>query len=197
VIVRRSRMPAIVFGGLTARWRGSGRGSGTVAESPGGSGPGGYGTAERPPKADPRWELFALDVLSAAPMVTRRFTASPAQVRPARAFVAELLGAGHPRLDDAILLTGELAGNAVRHTARGHEFSVSVLLGGEGVLVAVRDHGKERIPHRRAAAEDETGGRGLELVNALAARWGFHRDTAGETVVWFQPADQDANPRLR
>lgn len=54
----------------------------------------------------------------------------------------------------------------------------------------------ERIPHRRAAAEDETGGRGLELVNALAARWGFHRDTAGETVVWFQPADRHANPHL-
>ena len=36
------------------------------------------------------------------------------------------------------------------------------------------------------AAEDETGGRGLDLVNALASRWGFHREATGGTVVWFQ-----------
>jgi len=29
------------------------------------------------------------------------------------------------------------------------------------------------------------GGRGLRLVEMLATRWGYHRDTAG-TVTWFE-----------
>lgn len=176
MIVMRPRALGVVFGGIAGLLRGR------------------YGEPKRPSGADPRWELFALDVLSAGPLVTRRFRASAAQVRPARAFVAELLGDAHPRLADAVLLTSELAGNAVRHAAE-REFSVSVLLAGEGVLVAVRDHGSSKIPLPRDAAEDETGGRGLDLVNALASRWGFHREATGGTVVWFQlPAGEARGP---
>lgn len=174
----RSRALAVLFGGVAGLLRGR------------------YGEARRPAEpgepdeADPRWDLFALDVLSAAPLVTRRFAAAATQVRPARAFVAELLGDRHPRLDDAVLLTSELASNAVRHAAE-REFHVSVLLPGDGVLVAVRDRGSATIPRPRGAADDEVGGRGLDLVNALAARWGFHRDETGGTVVWFKLDDRE------
>ncbi len=167
MIVMRSRALAVVFGGIAGLLRGR------------------YGDAKRLDESDPRWELFALDVLSAAPVFTRRFKATATQVRPARAFVAELLGDGHPRLDDAVLLTSELAGNVVRHAVE-REFDVSVLLADGGVLVAVRDYGSSKIPRPRNAADDEAGGRGLDLVNALAVRWGFHRDGIGSTVVWFQ-----------
>ncbi|MEV5412198.1 ATP-binding protein [Thermopolyspora sp. NPDC052614] len=160
-----SRALTVVFGGIAGLFR--------------------HGKTRQAQESDPRWQLFALDVLSAAPMFTRRFKAVAAQVKPARAFVAELLGDGHPRVDDAVLLTSELAGNVVRHAVE-REFCVSVLLFDGGVLVAVRDHGSTKIPRRRNAADDESGGRGLDLVNMLATRWGFHRETTGSTVVWFQ-----------
>lgn len=125
----RSRALAVVFGGIAGLLRG------------------GHREARRPPRADPRGELFALDVLSAAPMFTRRFAATAAQVKPARAVVAELLGDRHPRPADAVLLTSELAGNAVRHAVE-REFAVSVLLADRGVLVAVRDRGSHASVRR-------------------------------------------------
>ncbi|MER5624137.1 ATP-binding protein [Streptosporangium sp. NPDC002544] len=52
------------------------------------------------------------------PVISQRFPASPDQVRPARNFVAEILGDDHPLRDDAMLLTSELATNAVEHSTR-------------------------------------------------------------------------------
>ncbi|MEV4529184.1 ATP-binding protein [Streptosporangium sp. NPDC049304] len=54
--------------------------------------------------------------LGHTPVISQRFAATPAQVRPARAFVAELFGNDHPLRDDAMLLTSELATNAVEHS---------------------------------------------------------------------------------
>jgi len=51
------------------------------------------------------------------PVISQRFPATPDQVRNARTFVADILGDNHPLLDDAILLTSELATNAVEHSA--------------------------------------------------------------------------------
>ncbi|MEU8202719.1 hypothetical protein [Streptosporangium sp. NPDC049046] len=56
--------------------------------------------------------------LGHTPVISQRFAATPDQVKPARAFVAELLGDDHPLRDDAILLTSELATNAVEHSSR-------------------------------------------------------------------------------
>ncbi|MER6829442.1 ATP-binding protein [Streptosporangium sp. NPDC000563] len=56
--------------------------------------------------------------LGHTPVISQRFAATPDQVKPARAFVAALLGDDHPLRDDAMLLTSELATNAVEH-ARG------------------------------------------------------------------------------
>ncbi|GAA0835014.1 ATP-binding protein [Streptosporangium amethystogenes subsp. fukuiense] len=52
------------------------------------------------------------------PVISQRFPATTDQVRPARNFVAEILGDDHPLRDDAILLTSELATNAVEHTTK-------------------------------------------------------------------------------
>ncbi|MGC5015899.1 ATP-binding protein [Streptosporangium sp. DT93] len=144
-----------------------------------------------------------------APVISQRFTAARDQVRPARNFVAELLGDGHPLLDDAMLLTSELATNAVEHSAtdieaprtepprpgpgegeagaddRPREFVVTVAFTPHGVLVTVQDAGASGVPCTRDAGPAATGGRGLMLVNELATRWGFHRDSTG-TVIWFE-----------
>ncbi|WP_406311726.1 ATP-binding protein [Streptosporangium sp. NBC_01639] len=125
-------------------------------------------------------------------VVSRRFAAAPGQVRHARTFVAEIVGNDHPYLDDALLLTSELATNAVEHPTgpprqlgSPREFLVTVAFVPHGVLITVQDPGSARIPCPKEEDPDATGGRGLALVNALATRWGFHRDSLG-TVIWFE-----------
>lgn len=123
------------------------------------------------------------------PVLSRRFKATPDQVKPARNFVAELLGDSHPFRDDAMLLTSELATNAIEHptgpAARPQEFLITVTFILHGVLITVQDPGSVEIPCPRNSKPDATGGRGLALVNSLATRWGFHRDSIG-TVIWFE-----------
>ncbi|GII77189.1 hypothetical protein Sru01_21710 [Sphaerisporangium rufum] len=143
----------------------------------------------------PSWQLEGTLGL---PAVSRRFAPRAELVREVRGFVSGLLGAGHPHLDDVILLTSELAANVVRH-APGQDFLVSVAFPGGGVLVAVTDGGSAGSPRLRRAADDEVDGRGLVLVDGrglvlvdgLAARWGFERGRRG-TVVWFELDEPNA-----
>jgi hypothetical protein len=61
------------------------------------------------------------------------------------------------------------------------------LTAGEEVLLAeVSDPLPEPPRQRYAVGTDETG-RGLELVNRLALRWGT-RSVGGGKVVWFEEA---------
>ncbi|MDP9848644.1 ATP-binding protein [Streptosporangium lutulentum] len=132
--------------------------------------------------------------LGQTPMISQRFTAIPSQVRPARTFVAELLGDDHPCRDDAMLLTSELATNAIEHPTgpadRPQEFLITVTFVLNGVLITVQDPGSSQIPCPKTTGPYATGGRGLTLVNDLATRWGFHRDSIG-TVVWFELTSPD------
>lgn len=110
------------------------------------------------------------------------------RARVARAFVGGVLGPGHPCEEVAVLLVSELFGNSVRHSASGAP--------GETVTVAVRDEdgvvrveGTDRsgqgVPRLRPARSDTEGGRGLELVTRLAARWNFEQGN-GRTTTWFE-----------
>jgi hypothetical protein len=45
--------------------------------------------------------------------------------------------------------------------------------------------GGHHLPRRRRAADDDEGGRGLQLVAALAHRWGFRPSEDGK-VVWVE-----------
>ena len=120
--------------------------------------------------------------------ISRTFAAAYDQVRAAREFVREQVG-DHPRAYDLMLVTSELAGNAVQHGGRrdgtAQEFVVSVTVATDRVIVAVRDGGMTGIPHVLPYDEGSIGGRGLALVEMLSKRWGFERDTNG-TVVWAE-----------
>jgi anti-sigma regulatory factor (Ser/Thr protein kinase) len=110
------------------------------------------------------------------------------RARVARAFVGGVLGPGHPRRDDAVLLVSELFGNSVRHSGSGlrAETVMVVVKAGDGVVwVEVTDHSGTGVPLPRPANGDAEGGRGLGLVAALAARWGWWR-CGGRTVTWFE-----------
>jgi anti-sigma regulatory factor (Ser/Thr protein kinase) len=113
------------------------------------------------------------------------------RARVARAFVGEVLGPGHPCGDDAALLVSELFGNSVRHSrsgaagAAGGTVTVAVSAGDGLVRVEVTDRSGSRVPELYRAGRDAEGGRGLQLVAGLAARWGWRR-RGGRTVTWFE-----------
>ncbi|MFI6148287.1 ATP-binding protein [Streptomyces sp. NPDC051109] len=126
----------------------------------------------------------------------------PAEVGRARRWArSRLAGSGigddEPLAETLILLISELVTNAVVHT--GCPAVLRMLLGGPGVRVEVAD-ASARGPARRQAAGDDTGGRGLELVDGLADRWGWQREGAGKRI-WCEidradkPADCGSTAR--
>jgi anti-sigma regulatory factor (Ser/Thr protein kinase) len=110
------------------------------------------------------------------------------RARVARDFVGGVLGPGHPCQDAAVLLVSELFGNSVRHSGSGlagGTVTVPVTDAQGLVRVEVTDCGGPEVPRLRPAGGDAEGGRGLELVAAPAATWGWRR-RGGRIVTWFE-----------
>lgn len=114
-----------------------------------------------------------------------RLAAEPASARAARRFVVDVLaGVATPDLEETvILLASELVTNAVVHV--GGEVEVLVRLTPTAVRVEVTDS-SDATPTPRRAGVDDTSGRGLALVEALARRWGVDADPTGGKTVWFE-----------
>ena len=51
--------------------------------------------------------------------------------------------------------------------------------------VDVIDDGCIGLPHWREAEGHDEDGRGFQLINAIAERWGFLRERSG-TCFWFE-----------
>lgn len=82
------------------------------------------------------------------------------------------------------LLTGELVANAALHGPPDGLVRVRAWRAGDTVRVAVRDDSPVP-PVVRFPEPSAPGGRGLALVDSLAAAWGVeHHGDAGKTV-WF------------
>jgi anti-sigma regulatory factor (Ser/Thr protein kinase) len=97
-----------------------------------------------------------------------------------------------PALQDAMLLVSELATNVVRHgplLEREFEVAVTALADGS-CLIEVSDEGRLE-PRLRVVKDLEEAGRGLHLVEGIAAAWGvWSRGTHGKTVwALVQAAD--------
>jgi anti-sigma regulatory factor (Ser/Thr protein kinase) len=91
-----------------------------------------------------------------------------------------------PALEEAALLVTELVGNAVRHAhpLAGGCILVSWRAEAGRLHMRVTDGGSSLDkPHVRHAGPQDTRGRGLTIVDALASRWGVER-TLGSTTVW-------------
>ncbi|MFB4300116.1 ATP-binding protein [Actinomadura sp. NTSP31] len=116
----------------------------------------------------------------------------------ARGFVRDLL-ADLPGLDDVVMAVSETVANAVTHTASGLEggrVTVAVAAGSGAVRVEVTDDGASGA---RPYVKDDPGaetGRGMRIVQGLAARWGFRPDGT-RTVVWAEFPAPDAWVRGR
>jgi anti-sigma regulatory factor (Ser/Thr protein kinase) len=112
--------------------------------------------------------------------------AAPATPGRARALVEQLLRrCGLTDLvPTATLLTSEVVTNAVLHA--GGTIVVRVTCRPPAVRVEVEDSNGQ-LPVAADPPHASTGGRGLQLVEALASDWGTTRDGPGK-VVWFEVA---------
>jgi anti-sigma regulatory factor (Ser/Thr protein kinase) len=116
----------------------------------------------------------------------------PGEVRRLRHLVREQLRAW--RLTGAaevtLLLVSELVTNALLHGRPPLELRVAAIEG--KVRVEVHDAADDRPPARAFPPPDAPHGRGIEIVAALANRWGSAPSPLGK-VVWFE-VDITARP---
>ena len=107
----------------------------------------------------------------------------------ARRWVATVL-AGLPGelVDTATLLTSETVTNAVLHA--GTDIEIAVHRSADRVRIDVADH-SPLIPVAKQFAADAATGRGLVLLQAMAAAWGVEVGPEGK-VVWFELVAPDA-----
>ncbi|ARF72548.1 ATP-binding protein [Streptomyces sp. NPDC012600] len=90
--------------------------------------------------------------------------------------------------DDASLIASELATNVVTHAHGTGDYFELGLRRRNGVLILeVADSYQWLMPELRKPTDDETCGRGLLIVDALAERWGVRPRNPGKTV-WVQLA---------
>jgi anti-sigma regulatory factor (Ser/Thr protein kinase) len=135
----------------------------------------------------------ALDEAGARTSCATSLPPHPSSIGAARRFVrTALVAAGRTELlDDAELAVSEIVTNAVVHA--GTRIQVEVVLGPVLLRVEVQDSSPHQPRARRYAATASTG-RGLGLLNEVAADWGV-RATEDGKAVWFELAPSLAPPR--
>ena len=94
------------------------------------------------------------------------------------------LGVADETRDDARLVVSELVGNSVRHARPLADGTMHVTWtsGDRGVDIAVTDGGALTTPERVEAGVSDLAGRGLSIVETLAARW-WVESTRSRTTV--------------
>ena len=123
-------------------------------------------------------------------MTTVRLPAKPSSAAVARQRIAADLAehdVAAPIVDDVVLVVTELVSNAIRHAEPlpDGQVTVSWQVDGHRVKVRVSDGGGASEPRLRHALPQDTSGRGLALVEAIATRWGVE-DTPAQTTVWAE-----------
>jgi anti-sigma regulatory factor (Ser/Thr protein kinase) len=115
---------------------------------------------------------------------------TPVAAGCARTFITKTLR-DYP--DDVVWAAGqcvsELVTNSLLHSRsrNGGRIGLMVEHDGDLIRVSVSDDGAAKLPHMpdEVAAWDAEDGRGLRIVDAVAARWKVER-RRGATIVWFE-----------
>jgi anti-sigma regulatory factor (Ser/Thr protein kinase) len=99
--------------------------------------------------------------------------------------ISELRPLGQVAFDVRLLVT-ELVANSVRHAGLDESDSITVTLelGDARLRVEVLDPGEGFAFPVRPQKHDAGGGRGLQIVAAIAHRWGIERSEP--IAVWFE-----------
>lgn len=120
----------------------------------------------------------------------------PAGVGQARHRMREQLrsnGVSDAVVDDAVLILSELLSNACRHgrplgrhtdVGDGDVLAAWRVESGGGLTVEVTDGGGPTRPVPATPSVTARGGRGLNIISALAQEWGVRDDSSGEVTVW-------------
>jgi anti-sigma regulatory factor (Ser/Thr protein kinase) len=101
-------------------------------------------------------------------------------------------GVSETVVDDAVLILSELLSNACRHgrpLGRGDRGDGDVLAAWRldpsgGLIVEVTDGGGPTRPVPSKPSVTAHGGRGLNIIGALAQDWGVRDSATGEVTVW-------------
>jgi hypothetical protein len=110
------------------------------------------------------------------------------RARLARTFVYGVLGPDDPGGHVAALLVDELFVNSLWHSgsgAPGETVTIAIKTANNAIRIEVTDLSGPGVPEPRPAGSDAEDGRGLQLVDRLAVRWGWRR-RGGRTVTWFE-----------
>jgi anti-sigma regulatory factor (Ser/Thr protein kinase) len=106
--------------------------------------------------------------------------------------VARTLEGRHSGTDTAVLLTSELVGNSLQYSHScqpGGVITVVLIARPGGIRAEVADGGGVTVPTLSLSAAGPAdlaeSGRGLQLVNLLSVRWGYHRE-GSRTITWFE-----------
>ena len=136
------------------------------------------GGARSCPVLDPKVRLMPEPVVTSVTL-----EADARSVGSARRLLRDAMSRGgtNAHIDDAVLVLSEIVTNALVHT--GNDFTVLVWSTPGGTRVEVEDSGTH-LPIRRRYADTAGTGRGLQLVEELADRWGAQRRGSGK-AVWF------------
>ncbi|MEU8540058.1 ATP-binding protein [Streptomyces sp. NPDC048717] len=121
----------------------------------------------------------------------------PAGVGQARHRMREQLdrsGMAESVVDDAVLILSELLSNAYRHgrplgradVGEGEVRAAWSIDGAGGLLVEVTDGGGPTRPVPATPSVTAHGGRGLNIIGALAQDWGVRDSATGEVTVWVR-----------
>jgi len=115
----------------------------------------------------------------------RIVAADPAQARQVRDWIRAAINRHHCPADpdEAALAVSELYANAVMHGPEGGRVLVGYCLWSAGARIFVCDGGGLTTPRVCRDVSLAEGGRGLQVIGALAAEWGSFR-LPGARVVW-------------
>ncbi|MHC0432380.1 ATP-binding protein [Streptomyces sp. O3] len=116
-----------------------------------------------------------------------RHSASVGKARSALRDRLRAWGIADDTTDTVTLLLSELVTNAVRHARapKGREIGARLTLRGDTVRLEVSD-ASDALPAPHRPGEDDTAGRGLLLVCALADDWGVSPRIGVGKTVWAE-----------
>lgn len=143
----------------------------------------------RPEVADDRALLLVRLGEASLASAVHALPCDPAAAGAARTLVSQVLdtwGCAH-LADPALLVTSEFVSNAVRHSrqdADGRGFLLHLRCGAHAIWVEVHD-ADPRLPSPRRTSALDDGGRGLQIVDVIARRWGARRTSTGK-ALWAE-----------
>jgi anti-sigma regulatory factor (Ser/Thr protein kinase) len=89
--------------------------------------------------------------------------------------------------DSVVLSMTELVTNSIKHGSG----PVDVNLAAESeTLVLIVSDGSEDLPLRPTGSSNAETGRGIQILESLATRWGAHREPGGGKRVWCEFASR-------